>query len=267
MNTSPEKFLASAKSSAEARVNEIAAASDSVLSAVEHLTALNLNTTRAVLDDAIALGQAVAAARDPKALFELQIGAVTPALQKGYTWFKTVGDLAGLAEHVHRQLAQTAPPRRPLDLVGQRRAVNTCVIGVRQHPERAVTHQSEADLCLGDALADQRIMGSTIGLGRCDDRLISHLHSLLQAIAPTDRRGHAVDHDGTGHFAALMAAHAVGDHPQAQLRTAEHAVFIVSADQARHTAAGILHVDGIPFEDWGQSSGAAECIRWLWQVI
>ena len=80
MNTSPEKFLASAKSSAEARVNEIAAASDSVLSAVEHLTALNLNTTRAVLDDAIALGQAVAAARDPKALFELQIGAVSACI-------------------------------------------------------------------------------------------------------------------------------------------------------------------------------------------
>ena len=38
------------------------------------------------------------AARDPKALFELQIGAVTPALQKGYTWFKTVGDLAGQAQ-------------------------------------------------------------------------------------------------------------------------------------------------------------------------
>ena len=95
MNISPEKFLISAKSSAEARVNEIAAASDSVLSAVEHLTALNLNTTRAVLDDAIALGQAVAAARDPKALVELQIGAVTPALQKSYTYFKTVGSLAG----------------------------------------------------------------------------------------------------------------------------------------------------------------------------
>ena len=42
MNISPEKFLISAKSSAEARVNEIAAASDSVLSAVEHLTALKL---------------------------------------------------------------------------------------------------------------------------------------------------------------------------------------------------------------------------------
>ncbi|WP_345793359.1 phasin family protein [Thauera sp. JM12B12] len=98
MNTSPEKMLATARSTAEARVSEFAAAGDSVLSAVEHLTALNLNTTRAVLDDAIALGQAVAAARDPKTLVELQVGAITPALQKSYAYCKTVGALAGQAQ-------------------------------------------------------------------------------------------------------------------------------------------------------------------------
>lgn len=98
MNTSPEKMLATARSNAEARVSEFAAASDSVLSAVEHLTALNLNTTRAVLDDAIALGQAVAATRDPKTLVELQVGAITPAMQKSYAYCKTVGALAGQAQ-------------------------------------------------------------------------------------------------------------------------------------------------------------------------
>ncbi|MHB1373616.1 MAG: phasin family protein [Thauera sp.] len=98
MNTSPEKMLASARSTAEARVNDFAVAGDSVLSAVEHLTALNLNTTRAVLDDAIALGQAVAAARDPKTLVELQVGAITPAMQKSYAYCKTVGALAGRAQ-------------------------------------------------------------------------------------------------------------------------------------------------------------------------
>ncbi len=98
MNTSPEKVLASVRSSAEARVNEFAAASDSVLSAIEHLTALNLNTTRAVFDDAIAFGQAIAATRDPKGLVELQVGSITPALQKGYTYFKTVTGLASQAQ-------------------------------------------------------------------------------------------------------------------------------------------------------------------------
>jgi phasin family protein len=98
MNVSPEKMLATVRSAAEVRVNEFAAAGDSLLGSVEHLTALNLNTTRAALDDAIALGQAMAAARDPRTLVELQIGTVTPALQRGYAWLKTSGELAGQAQ-------------------------------------------------------------------------------------------------------------------------------------------------------------------------
>ncbi|HRP24336.1 MAG TPA: phasin family protein [Thauera sp.] len=94
MNASPEKLLSTVKSAAEARVNEMAVASDSLLSAVEHLTALNLNTARSVLDDTIALNKAVTAARDPKALVELQIGTVTPSLQKGFAYFKAVGSIA-----------------------------------------------------------------------------------------------------------------------------------------------------------------------------
>ena len=150
MNTSPEKFLASAKSSAEARVNEIAAASDSVLSAVEHLTALNLNTTRAVLDDAIALGQAVAAARDPKALFELQIGAVTPALQKGYTWFKTVGDLAGQAQADVLKLVEAGMSQWLQSVIVTLESVNRNEVGrlglrLRARPETFAVSRLYAD--------------------------------------------------------------------------------------------------------------------------
>lgn len=98
MNVSPEKILATVRSTTEVRVSEFAATGDNLLASVEHLTALNLNTTRAALDDAIALGQAMAAARDPRTLVELQIGTVTPALQRGYAWFKTTGELAGQAQ-------------------------------------------------------------------------------------------------------------------------------------------------------------------------
>ena len=94
MNASPEKMLATLKTSTEARVGDFAVASDSLMSAVEHLTALNLNTTRAVIDDAVALGQAVAAVRGPKALIELQLATVTPALQKSFAYAKTVGGIA-----------------------------------------------------------------------------------------------------------------------------------------------------------------------------
>lgn len=52
MNVSPEKMLSAFRSTADIRVHELAVASDSLLSGVEHLTALNLNTGRALLDEA-----------------------------------------------------------------------------------------------------------------------------------------------------------------------------------------------------------------------
>lgn len=106
MNTSPEKLLAATRSAAEAQVVALSTASDSLLSAAEHLAALNLNATRAVLDDAIALGRAAAAVREPKAWFELQLGMIVPALQKSFAYARAVGsittrarsELLGLAE-------------------------------------------------------------------------------------------------------------------------------------------------------------------------
>lgn len=94
MTASPEKILATFKTTAEARVNEVSAASDSLLSAVEHLTALNLNTTRSVLDDAIALSQAALAVQDPRALAALQLGTITPVLQKSFAYAKAFTGVA-----------------------------------------------------------------------------------------------------------------------------------------------------------------------------
>lgn len=50
MNVSPEKMLSAFRNTAEVRIHELATASDGLLSGVEHLTALNLNTGRALLD-------------------------------------------------------------------------------------------------------------------------------------------------------------------------------------------------------------------------
>ena len=63
MNVSPEKMLSAFRNTAEVRIHELATASDGLLSGVEHLTALNLNTGRALLDETIAFTQAAAAAR------------------------------------------------------------------------------------------------------------------------------------------------------------------------------------------------------------
>jgi hypothetical protein len=89
MNVSPEKMLSAFRSTAEVRIHELATASDGLLSGVEHLTALNLNTGRALLDETIAFTQAAAAAREPRTLVELQIGSITPVLRHGHAWFTT----------------------------------------------------------------------------------------------------------------------------------------------------------------------------------
>ena len=59
MNATPQKMLATLKTTAEARVGDLSAASDSVMAVAEHLTALNLNTTRSMMDDALALSQSM----------------------------------------------------------------------------------------------------------------------------------------------------------------------------------------------------------------
>ncbi|ENO89844.1 phasin family protein [Thauera linaloolentis] len=106
MTASPEKILATFKTTAEARVNDVSAASDSLLSTVEHLTALNLNTTRSILDDTIALSQAALAVRDPRALAALQLGTITPALQKGFAYAKAFTSVASQSQAELLKLAE-----------------------------------------------------------------------------------------------------------------------------------------------------------------
>ena len=98
MNATPEKMFATLKTNAEARVGELSAASDSLMAVAEHLTALNLNTTRSMMDDAVALSQSMLAARDPKALVELQLAAITPSLQKGFTYAKSFAEISTQAQ-------------------------------------------------------------------------------------------------------------------------------------------------------------------------
>lgn len=98
MNASPEKMLASARAVAEGRVNDVALASGSLLSMVEHLTALNLNTARAALDDTIVFQQSICAAREPRDLLAIQVGSITPALKRGFDYGKSASGIASLAQ-------------------------------------------------------------------------------------------------------------------------------------------------------------------------
>ena len=98
MKATPQKMLATLKTTAEARVGDLSAASDSVMAVAEHLTALNLNTTRSMMDDALALSQSMLTVREPKALVELQLATITPTLQKGFAYAKTLGEISAQAQ-------------------------------------------------------------------------------------------------------------------------------------------------------------------------
>ncbi len=98
MNATPQKMLATLKTTVEARVSDLSAASDSLMGVAEHLTALNLNTARSMMDDALALNQSMLAVREPKALVELQLATITPSLQKGFAYAKTLGEISTQAQ-------------------------------------------------------------------------------------------------------------------------------------------------------------------------
>jgi phasin family protein len=94
MNITPDKLVASFKSGVDTRLGSLSAAGTSVLSALGGLTELNIGAARAAVDDAVALSQGLLAAKEPKALAELWVGALTPALQKSLAYGKSVGAIA-----------------------------------------------------------------------------------------------------------------------------------------------------------------------------
>lgn len=77
---------------------------------VERLTALNLNTARAVFEDSVANLNALLNVRDPQALIELQKGLAQPAIEKSLAYSRNVYEITAqakdtLAKAVESQLA------------------------------------------------------------------------------------------------------------------------------------------------------------------
>ena len=78
MFTTPEQFAAANK----ATVDSLLSLANTALASAERIAALNLNTARSMMDDAVALSQSMLAVRDPKALVELQLATITPSLAR-----------------------------------------------------------------------------------------------------------------------------------------------------------------------------------------
>ena len=76
----------------------------------ERLTALNLNTARAVFEDSVSNLQALMNVRDPQALIELQKGLAQPAIEKSLAYSRNVYEITSqaketLSKAVESQLA------------------------------------------------------------------------------------------------------------------------------------------------------------------
>ena len=90
MFTTPEQFAAYNKANTEAALSVANAA----FAGVERLAALNLNTVRTMLEEAIANTKAVLAVKDVEALMSLQSALAQPMVEKAVAYNRSVYEIA-----------------------------------------------------------------------------------------------------------------------------------------------------------------------------
>lgn len=95
MAVTPETLAAAAKTNAEASLTSASAFVAAVFTAVERVSTLNLATARTAFDDSVAFSKAIISAKDPKALAALNLGAVTPAVEKGVAYGRSLSVIGG----------------------------------------------------------------------------------------------------------------------------------------------------------------------------
>ena len=95
MAVTPETLAAAAKTNAEASLTSASAFVAAVFTAVERVSTLNLATARTAFDDSVAFSKAIIAAKDPKALAALNLGAVTPAVEKSVAYGRSLSVIGG----------------------------------------------------------------------------------------------------------------------------------------------------------------------------
>ena len=90
MSVTPEVIAAAAKSNVEAGLNSASSFVATVFAAVESVSTLNLATARTAFDESVAFSKAVMAAKDPKALAALNLGVLTPSVEKGVAYGRSL---------------------------------------------------------------------------------------------------------------------------------------------------------------------------------
>ena len=90
MSVTPEVIAAAAKSNVEAGLNSASTFVATVFGAVERVSTLNLATARTAFDESVAFSKAVMATKDPKALAALNLGVLTPSVEKGVAYGRSL---------------------------------------------------------------------------------------------------------------------------------------------------------------------------------
>ncbi|HQA10045.1 TIGR01841 family phasin [Zoogloea sp.] len=90
MSVTPEVIAAAAKSNVEAGLNSASSFVATVFAAVERVSTLNLATARTAFDESVAFSKAVMATKDPKALAALNLGVLTPSVEKGVAYGRSL---------------------------------------------------------------------------------------------------------------------------------------------------------------------------------
>ncbi|HRK10625.1 MAG TPA: phasin family protein [Thauera sp.] len=101
--TTPEQFLAINK----AQLETLLSLANSALARAERLTELNLNTTRSVLEDGVAITRKLAEAKTPQELASLQAELTQPMLDKAVAYARNVQELAAEGQQETAKLVES----------------------------------------------------------------------------------------------------------------------------------------------------------------
>lgn len=102
MFATPEQFAATHKANIEAALS----IANSTFATVERLTALNLNTARALLEDSIASTKAMLAVKDAQEFAALQAAVAQPMLEKVVAYNRSVYEIASQSQQEAAKLVE-----------------------------------------------------------------------------------------------------------------------------------------------------------------
>ncbi len=122
MPTVAEQFSAAAKANFEANLALFSDFTTKAIAGVEKLIGLNLNTTKASLEDSTAITQKLFAAKDPHEFFSLSAALAQPNTEKAFAYGRHFASIASstqaeLTKSAEAQVAETK--RKVIEFVDQ----------------------------------------------------------------------------------------------------------------------------------------------------